>query len=98
MPKHDPTPAGLERSAQAWARYKALMSWMIAAAVIAVVLALLYLQLTGAFLSVHMVVATIAGVFFTVLLGTALMGLAYFSSHSGHDEAAQSHEDEHDLR
>ena len=98
MPRHDPIPPNLERSARAWARYKALMSWMIAAAVVAVVLALLYLKLTGAFLSVHMVVATIAGVFFTVLLGTALMGLAYFSSHSGHDEAAQIQEDEHDLR
>jgi small-conductance mechanosensitive channel len=98
MPRPDPVPPSLERSARAWARYKALMSWMIAAAVVAVGLALLYLKLTGTFLSVHMVVATIAGVFFTVLLGTALMGLAYFSSHSGHDEAAQSHEDEHDLR
>nr|WP_295373535.1 hypothetical protein [uncultured Sphingosinicella sp.] len=98
MPRHDPIPPDLERTALAWARYKALMSWMIAAAVIAVLLALLYLNLSGTMLGVHMVIATIAGVFFTVLLGTALMGLAYFSSHSGHDDAANTHEDEHDLR
>lgn len=98
MPRHDPTPPGLERSARAWARYKALMSWMIAAAVVAVLLALLYLKLSGVAFHIHMVIATIAGVFFTVLLGTGLMGLAYFSSHSGHDDAAQIHEDENDIR
>ena len=103
MPRHDPLPphlerANLERSAQAWARYKALMSWMVAAAVIAVLLALLYLWLSGLTMRLHMVIATIAGVFFSVLLGTALMGLAYFSSHSGHDENAHIHEDEDDVR
>ena len=64
------------------------MSWMVAVAVIAVILALLYLWVSGVTLRLHMVIATIAGVFFTVLLGTGLMGLAYFSSHSGHDESA----------
>ena len=98
MPRHDPIPPSLERSALVWARYKALMSWMVAAAVAAVLLALLYLKLTGAMLGIHMVIATIAGVFFTMLLGTGLMGLAYFSSHSGHDESANVHEGEHDFR
>ncbi len=88
MPRHDPIPPHLERSAQAWVRYKALMSWMVAAAVAAVLLALHYLWLSGLDMRLHMVIATIAGVFFSVLLGTALMGLAYFSSHSGHDDGA----------
>jgi ABC-type multidrug transport system fused ATPase/permease subunit len=96
MPRHDPIPPDLERTAQAWARYKALMSWMIAAAVVAVLLALLYLKLSGISMHLHLVIATIAGVFFSVLLGTALMGLAYFSSHSGHDDAAHQHEDDND--
>ena len=74
------------------------MSWMTAAAVAAVLLAILYLKLSGVTLQVHMVIATIAGVFFTVLLGTGLMGLAYFSSHGGFDEAAHHAEDEDDLR
>lgn len=99
MPQHDPIPPSLERSAQAWARYKALMSWMVAVAVIAVILAILYLWVSGVTLQLHMVIATIAGVFFTVLLGTGLMGLAYFSSHSGHDDlATQNQEEENDLR
>ena len=69
---------------------------MVAAAVPAVLLALLYLELTGAMIGIHVVIATVAGVFFTILLGTGLMGLAYFSSHSGHDDSI--HEGEHDFR
>ncbi len=92
MPKHDPIPPSLERTALAWARYKALMSWMALAAFVAVLLAVGYLYLSGAEVRLHMVIATIAGVGVSVLLGTGLMGLVYFSSHSGHDEGAhQSH-------
>ena len=88
MPKHDPIPPSLERTAQAWARYKALMSWMALAAGVAVLLALIYLYFTGVEMRIHMIIATVAGVGFSVLLGTGLMGLVYFSSHSGHDEGA----------
>ena len=92
MPRHDPVP-DIERTALAWARYKRLMSWMAIAAVVAVLLALIYLKSSGRPMPIHMAIATIAGVGFSVLLGTALMGLAYFSSHSGHDdEAARSDE------
>ncbi len=88
MLRHDPTPPSLERTALAWARYKALMSWMALAAFVAVLLAVGYLYLSGADVRLHMVIATIAGVGVSVLLGTGLMGLVYFSSHSGHDEGA----------
>jgi hypothetical protein len=86
MPRQDPTPPSLERTVRAWARYKALMSWMALAAFTAVVLALLYLWITGTEIRLHMVIATVAGVGLSVLLGTGLMGLVYFSSHSGHDD------------
>jgi RsiW-degrading membrane proteinase PrsW (M82 family) len=88
MPQHDPVPPSLERAAIAWARYKKLMSWMVIAAVVAVLLALIYLRSSGDPLPVHMVIATVAGVGLSVLLGTALMGLVYFSNNSGHDDAA----------
>lgn len=39
-------------------------------------------------LHVNMLIATALGVFFTVLLGTALMTLAFLSSATGHDDAA----------
>jgi hypothetical protein len=77
-----------ERTALAWFRYKRLMSWMAVAAVVAVLLALIYLKSSGQPVPLHMAIATVAGVGFTVLLGTGLMGLVYFSSNSGHDEGA----------
>jgi hypothetical protein len=88
MPRHDPIPPDLQRTAAAWARYKKLMSWMAVAALVAVLLALIYVKAGGREVSIHMIIATIAGVGLSVLLGTGLMGLAYFSSHSGHDEEA----------
>jgi asparagine N-glycosylation enzyme membrane subunit Stt3 len=86
MPQHDPTPPSLERTALAWRRYKALMSWMALAAVVAALLAVLYLYVSGGEIRIHMIIATVAGVSLSVLLGTGLMGLVYFSSHSGHDD------------
>jgi hypothetical protein len=46
--------------------------------------ALLYLAATGD-LTLNMVIATILGVFFSVLIGSGLMAAAYFSDKSGHD-------------
>jgi ABC-type Fe3+-siderophore transport system permease subunit len=86
MPRHDPTPPSLERTAEAWRRYKALMSWMALAAFVAALLAVFYLYMSGTEIRIHMIIATVAGVGLSVLLGTGLMGLVYFSSHSGHDE------------
>ena len=91
MPRHDPLPrrrADRERAAQAWAHYFATMKWMALAAVAAVALSLLYLWQAGGPMPLHLVIATIAGVGLTVLVGTALMGLVFLSSRSGHDEEA----------
>lgn len=89
MPRHDPTPREEhERTASAWARYKKLMRWMALAAVVMVVLALIYLRATSATMPLGMVLATIGGVGLSMLVGTGLMGLVYFSSNSGHDETA----------
>ena len=89
MPQHDPLPPPhLQQSALAWARYKQLMKWMALVAVVTALLALLYLSQGDGPMPIHMVVATLAGVGFTVLLGTALMGLVFLSNASGHDDAA----------
>ena len=61
-----------------------MMSWIVVVAVLMVGGALFYLHLTGD-LSPHMVVATVLGVFFSVLLGAGLMAASYFSDKSGHD-------------
>lgn len=91
VPRHDPVPPRPPsedgRFASEWHRYRAMMKWMFLAAAIAVALSLLYL---GQYeeLRLHMVIATIAGVGLTVLVGTGLMGLVFLSHRSGHDDQA----------
>jgi hypothetical protein len=77
-----------ERAAVAWRRYRRLMLWMAGAALVAVIGAIDYLKLQGGPFPIHMLIATIGGVGLTVLLAAALMGLAFLSSGSGHDEDA----------
>ena len=92
MPRHDPLPPrrgpDYERAAAAWARYWKIMRWMALAAVVAVLLSLVYLKSFGDPVPIHMVIATVAGVGLTVLVGTGLMGLVFLSSRSGHDDEA----------
>jgi len=68
------------------------MRWMTLVAVAAAILAVLWLKATGSPMKIHLVVATLAGVFLSVLLGTGLMGLVFVSNSSGHDEAATRRE------
>ena len=83
----------------AWARYRRLMRGMALVSVCAVVLALGWLRLSmGEALSLHMMIATAAGVGLSVMLGAALMGLVFLSSGSGHDEAIEDpFEDDPDM-
>ena len=79
-----------EAAAHAWARYRRLMKGMAIVSFGAVVLALGWLRFTmGDQLTIHMMIATAAGVGLSVMLGAALMGLVFLSSGSGHDEAIE---------
>ena len=52
--------------------------------------ALVYLHFTlPPSLTIHMIIATTAGVGLSVMLGAALMGLVFLSSGSGHDDAIE---------
>jgi hypothetical protein len=92
MPRHDPPPRrgkpDYERAAAAWARYWKIMRWMVLASIVTVLLSLIYLKSFGDPVPVQMVIATIAGVGLTVLVGTGLMGLLFLSNRSGHDDEA----------
>ena len=92
MPRHDPLPPrrgpDYERAAAAWARYWKIMRWMALAAVVTILLSLIYLKSFGDPVPIHMLIATIAGVGLTMLVGTGLMGLIFLSSRSGADDAA----------
>lgn len=92
MPRHDPISKDYERPALAWTRYKSMMKWMALAAAIAAALAVAWLKATSDSMPWQMVLATIAGVGLSVLLGTALMGLVFLSDRTGHDEAASGQE------
>lgn len=88
MPRHDPIPPKPDEPALAWSRYRKMMKWMALASAIAAALAVAWLKATSEVMPWQMVLATIAGVGLSVLLGTALMGLVFLSDRTGHDEAA----------
>ena len=64
--------------------FRRMMAWIALAGVLMVIASLWYLSLYGP-LRLHMVVATIAGIFVSVLLGCGLFAAAFFSDKSGHD-------------
>lgn len=70
----------------AWARFRLLLAWMTLAAAVAAAGAIVLLaQLQGPLHLVTML-AILGGVGGSVMLAGALMGLAFLSSGSGHDE------------
>jgi uncharacterized integral membrane protein len=73
----------------AWARYRRLMGWMAFAAGLATIIALSILYVRNPDASIHLFIAAAGGVFVTVLLGAALMGLVFLSAGTGHDEAIE---------
>jgi hypothetical protein len=74
-------------AAFAWARYRRLMRWMSGCAVLATISALTILHLRNGPMSIHFYIAAGAGIFVSVLLGAALMGLVFLSAGTGHDDA-----------
>ncbi|RVT92365.1 hypothetical protein [Sphingomonas crocodyli] len=74
-----------QTASAAWARYRWIMRWVLAAAVAAVGATILYLRADGSPLSWATLIAVIAGVGLSVLLAGALMGLLFMSAGSGHD-------------
>lgn len=64
--------------------FRRMVKWIAFAGVLMVIGALFYLRAMGAW-SLHAVIATVLGVFLSVLLGCGLFALAFFSDKSGHD-------------
>ena len=69
----------------ALAEFKRMVGWIAVIGALMTAGALWYLSLYGP-LHIHMVIATVAGVFFSVLLGCGLFAAAFYSDKSGHDE------------
>ena len=63
-----------------------MIKWIVVIALIMVGGALTYLKLTTG-LTLNLVIATVRGVFFSVLLGCGLFAASIFSDKSGHDQS-----------
>lgn len=74
---------------QAANEFRRMVKWIAFAGILMVIAALTYLYLVDAW-SLHAVIATVLGVFVSVLLGCGLFALAFFSNKSGHDEDVSS--------
>jgi len=70
---------------RAMAEFKRMILWIALAGVAMVAGALFYISRYEP-LRLHMVIATVLGVFFSVLLGAGLFAAAFFSDKSGHDQ------------
>ena len=71
---------------KAEAEFWKMARWIAVIGVLMAAGAIAYLALTGE-LYFHLVVATVLGVFFSVLLGCGLFALSFFSDKSGHDQS-----------
>ena len=76
-----------DNAAYAWARYRRLMRFMLLVTLATVVVAMFVLYRSNGFVSVHLFIATGLGVGVMMMLTSALMGLVFLSSGTGHDEA-----------
>lgn len=81
--------------AKALADFRRLMRWMVVLAIVTIGLALLSFRVMGTPVTTAMVIATIAGVGLSMLVGTGLMGLIFMSANSGHDDEAADHRHHH---
>ena len=73
-------------AATAWARFRRIMIWMALGGAACVGVALFALRMWAGPMPIHMILATILGVWLTFMLGTGLMALTFLSSGTGHDE------------
>lgn len=79
-----------EQAAFAWARYRRIMRFMFLLTVGIVIIALALLYKYGENeVSIHFYIASALGIGFTMLLTSALMGLVFLSSGTGHDESIE---------
>ncbi len=93
MPTPDPIPAP---RGSAWRRFRRIMRWMSLVAILTAALAVWFVSRGESELKIHMLIATALGAGLSVLLGAALMTLAFVSSGSGHDEHAHRFRGEHE--
>jgi hypothetical protein len=78
-------------SSDPWTRFRRLMGLVVIAAAITVVGSLYWLQYAGVHVPLFLAIMVAVGVFLTVLLAGALMGLVFVSNRSGIDHEIDDH-------
>lgn len=71
----------------AWTRFRKLMRFMVWITMTTVVVSCALLYRVNGFVSIHFYIATALGIGVAMMLTSALMGLVFLSSGTGHDEA-----------
>ena len=79
-----------KNAAHAWARYRQIMKLLLAVTVATVLIAIGILYAFNGMISVHFYIAVALGISFTMLLAGGLMGLAFLSNGTGHDESVDN--------
>ena len=79
-----------ENAAHAWARYRQIMRLLLSVTIATVLIAVGLLYAYNGAISVHFYIAVALGISFTMLLGGGLMGLAFLSNGTGHDESVDN--------
>jgi len=79
-----------ENAAHAWARYRRIMKLLLSVTIATVLIAVGLLYAFNGMVSVHFYIAVALGISFTMLLGGGLMGLAFLSNGTGHDESVDN--------
>lgn len=90
-----PSPTPNQTRAKALASFRRLMRWMLVVALVMVLFAFASFRFMDVPITGAMVVATIAGVGVSMLVGTGLMGMIFLSANSGHDDEASDHRIDH---
>jgi hypothetical protein len=86
-PAPNSSPDTLQRApADHWRRFRRLMMLMVMAAIATAGLAIWQMRAEGVPFHLHFVIAMGGGIILALLLAGALMGLAFVSNRSGHDE------------
>ena len=89
MQKMHTTPPGLDDpqfAASAWKRFRLILWWMAGVSAVASALILWAMWWSLGEMQLVTALATVGGVFFTMMMAAGLMGLIFLSSGSGHDE------------
>lgn len=76
-----------EKAAYAWARFRRLMWLMLGVTITMVIASVILLYRENGLVSIHLYIAAALGIGFAMLLMSALMGLVFLSSGTGHDDS-----------